>query len=344
MLHEINTIKEQHYFWYRDYRRRNPHATDSAYRAGLESAIAESNSFLKPMPDFTGAGAGLCGAGTGFRLPRYSRRPAGWAPDYNIMPYISADFTGSAETRRLFWAIGYFWEINLPDDQLRWIYYGHYMPWAWQHDVSRHLWDESRHGCSGMSRLQDWNISIHEVGIPPYGRDGLMRHPPGTPIAESIIHPFIDESAVDYSTPGEPMSKKDLYTEVFEIGMVAENGHFVVKNESYDDFREGEDLESAEMMLFDIIDETTHVQYAHRWLPLLAEHAGVDNTDYRQRAARIRAERQENENRVIQEALTLPRTAGYGPWDHYQHLLERIRSMTPLHPNASLKPRSPKPM
>ena len=29
------------------------------------------------------------------------------------------------------------------------------------------------------------------------------------------------------------------------IGMVAETGHFVVKNEGYVDFKEGQDLESA---------------------------------------------------------------------------------------------------
>jgi len=344
MLHEINTIKSQHYFWYRDFRRRNPHGTDATYAVALAGAVAEVNAFAATMPDFDGPGAALCGVGQDFRLARYSGRPAGWAPQYDIMPYISADFTTNAETRRLFWAMGYFWEINLPDDQLRWLYYGHYMPWAWHHDVSRHLWDESRHGCSGLSRLQDWGIGIGEVGLIPYGGGGLARHPEGTPLAERIIRPCIDESAVDFTAPGDPMNGKNLYDEVFDIGMVAENGHFVVKNESYDDFREGEDLESAEMMLFDIIDETTHVQYAHRWLPLLADHAKVDNTGYRQRAARIRAERQEHENPSIIEAQSLPRTPGFGPWDHYQNLLARIRQATPLNTAVLAKPRSPKPM
>ena len=87
---------------------------------------------------------------------------------------------------------------------------------------------------------------------------------------------------------------------VFEIGMVAETGHFTVKREAYEDFKAGGDLESAEMMLFDIIDESAHVQYAHQWLPALAEHAGVDNADYRERGVRERQRRQEQRLRQMQ--------------------------------------------
>jgi hypothetical protein len=39
LLHEINTIKEQHYFWYRDYRRRYPHTTDAAYQEALQRSL-----------------------------------------------------------------------------------------------------------------------------------------------------------------------------------------------------------------------------------------------------------------------------------------------------------------
>lgn len=256
------------------------------------------------------------------------------------MPYLSADFSESVETRRLFWAIGYLWEINLPDDQLCWLYYGHRMPWEWHHDISRHLWDESRHGLSGLSRLRDWGITVGDVGLP--GSLGRRTFPAGTPLEERLIQPF--DANTDFFAPREPMSPKDLYDHVFFIGMVAENGHFVVKNEAYDDFRMGEDLESAEMMLFDIIDETTHVQYAHRWLPLLAEQAGIDNAGYRERAAKIRAEKQEEESRRIAAAKSLPRNSYFGPWRHYQDLLEKIRQSTPFHPGFRPRQRSPKPM
>lgn len=340
LLHEINTIKEQHYFWYRDYRRRHPHATTSAYKEALEKGIAGLKGFRQPMPSFQGKGADLCGLSVDFALPRSSGRPADWRSRYDIMPYLSADFSTSVEARRLFWAIGYLWEINLPDDQLKWLYYGHRMPWAWHHDISRHLWDESRHGLSGYCRLRDWGIFLSDVGLPAY--ESRRSFPEGMPLSERMLNPFVE--GVDLLAPGAPMSPQDLYEAVFFIGMVAESGHFTVKNEAYDDFRKGEDFESAEMMLFDIIDETKHVQYAHQWLPLLAEQAGLDNKGYRERATKIRAEKQQEELRMIGEAGQLPRTPDFAPWNHYQHLLETIRQAAPL--NAEFKPelRSPKPM
>ena len=342
LLHEINTIKEQHYFWFREYRRRHPHATDAAYQETLEQHIAALLHFREPMPAFAETGAALCGVNTPFLLPRSSARPAGWCPRYDIMPYLAVDFSESVEARRLFWAIGFLREINLPDDQLRWLYYGHRMPWEWHHNVSRHLWDESRHGLSGYTRLRDWSISLDDVGLPPYDGAGRRVFSPGTPLAEQISHPF--EADTDFLAPGVPMSDKDLYDEVFHIGMVAENGHFIVKNEAYDDFRKGEDFESAEMMLFDIIDETKHVQYAHEWLPLLAQHAGISNHDYRERAVKRRTELQHGEMDLVATAAALPRTPDFGPWQHYQGLLEKIRAATPLSMEFKAEKRSYKPM
>ena len=344
LLHEINTIKEQQYGWYREYRRRHPHIPDAAYAAAVRGHIESLQSFRAPMPAFEGTGAPLCGVGTDFRLPSVGGRPAGWRPRYDLMPYLSADFTESIDARRLFWAYGYLLEINLPDAQLQWLYDGHHMPWDWHHDVSRHLWDESRHGLSGYSRLRDWGIPVPDLGLPAYGNGGLLRHAEDTPLAERIVDPFLDEPCCDLFAPAEPLTPAALYEAVFFIGMVAENGHFIVKNESYDDFREAGDLESAEMMLFDIIDETTHVQYAHRWLPELARQAGIDNGDYRARAARIRAEAQARENARSAEACQLPRTPGFGPWDHYQKLLARIRQAAPLRADFQPPRRSPKPM
>jgi len=139
------------------------------------------------------------------------------------------------------------------------------------------------------------------------------------------------------------MGPKELYEAVFFIGMVAENGHFIVKNEAYRDFQEGKDLESAEMMLFDIIDETTHVQYAHRWLPLLAQRAGIPNDDYRQRAAKIRTDYARGEREQI-AALQLDRDPANPAFAFYQDLLARIRAVAPLENAATCPERSPKPM
>lgn len=325
MLHEICTIKEEHRLWYHGYRRRHPHTTDPAYVAAVEAALADCGDLQQPLP--TGhEPARPVGAATEFRLPRFSVRNLPWKPPHEIKPYIRADFHTSIETRRLFWAIGYMLEKNLPDDQLRWIYWGHAMPWEFHRDISRHLWDESRHGDSGRSRLADFGIDVAEVGFPPY-----------TSTADQS-GPTLDPG------PGEPLSPRDLYEEVFSIGMIAETGFFETKNEAYADFKAGGDMESAEMMLFDVIDETTHVQYAHRWLPVLAEQAGVDNGDYKQRSARERAELQTRSIAQTAEARTLPRDPAVPAFAFYQELLARIRARKPLSNADTCPPRHHLPM
>jgi hypothetical protein len=125
--------------------------------------------------------------------------------------------------------------------------------------------------------------------------------------------------------------------------MIAETGHFNVKNEAYEDFKAGGDLESAEMMLFDIIDESTHVQYAHRWLPLLAEHAGTDNSNYRERAVEDRARIQrEHDERIA--TIQLEHDTSDPSYAHYQHLLQVMREKQPLSNAQTCPPRSPLPM
>lgn len=347
LLHEINQIKSQEWLWYRDYRRRHPHTTAADYQAAVEQALAQCGYFRAPLPATSGRGAQPAGVATDFKLSRFSARHEPLRPRHPFMDYVRADFATNIETRRLFWAYGYMLEKNLPDDQLAWIYYGHYMPWQWHHDISRHLWDESRHGDSGYSRLRDFGIDLAEVGFPGYDqpeRDKVLREI-AAQRGMTLDEAYAQQHALLAPFRLEPLSPAQLYEHVFMIGMIAETGHFVVKNEGYVDFKDGQDLESAEMMLFDIIDETAHVQYAHEWLPLLARHAGVDNTDYRERSARVREEYQAKANddaTALRQRLT--RTAGDPAFDFYQSLLRRIRTACPLSNAATCPPRSPKPM
>jgi hypothetical protein len=347
LLHEINQIKSQQWLWYRDYRRRHPHKTDAAYRARVTALLADCGLFRTALPVTRDAEAQPAGVGTDFRLSRFSARTEPIRPKQQFMDYVRADFATNIEARRLFWAYGYMLEKNLPDDQLAWIYYGHYMPWQWHHDISRHLWDESRHGDSGYSRLCDFGISLDEVGFSGY--DQPQRVEELTKISAergiTLDEAFARQRELLAPYKLEPLTKEQLYQHVFMIGMVAETGHFVVKNEGYVDFKEGQDFESAEMMLFDIIDETAHVQYAHNWLAKLAEHAGVDNSDYRERAAKVREEYQANAIKLAGELdRKLPRTKGDPTFDFYQDLLGRIRVACPLANAATCPPRSPKPM
>jgi hypothetical protein len=273
------------------------------------------------------------GVNTEFRLPASPGRPAGSIPGYDIKPYVAREFSHNIEARRLFWAYGYMLEMNLAMDQLRWIYDGHYMPWEFLQDISRHLWDESRHGDSGYSRLLDFGIQLCDLGFPPYG--AVRADNPANKTADS---PICAEGAVASMTPQE------LYEAVFNIGMIAETGHFAVKRQAYDDFVAGGDLESAEMMLFDIIDETTHVQYAHKWLPLLAEKAGLDNSNYKERATKLRQEAQEKHLRSIEEWQKLPEDLSNPHYAKYVELLQTMRDKQPLSNVDTCPARDPLPM
>ena len=139
------------------------------------------------------------------------------------------------------------------------------------------------------------------------------------------------------------MTPEDLFNQAYFIGMVAETAHFTVKNEAYNDFKDGGDLESAEMMLFDVIDEGNHVRYCHEWLPELARRAGVDLGDYRARAAQIRAERQQSADERA-AATRAARDENSPAFQEVQRLLAIMRAKHPLSNAQSCPPRSSKPM
>jgi AraC-like DNA-binding protein len=270
LLNDIMTQKEQYRLWLRELRRRYPAYTgDQAYLEKFESILIDLDHLTLPLTptDPPAKPVGL-DAKTTFQMPRFAGRPAGSEPKADFRPFMFADFQTDVEARRLFWCSGYANEMNLAMDQLRWIYETPYMAWDFHYDVSRHMWDESRHGDSGRSRLLDFGIDLSEIGY--------LSYDPEDPYTDrfSLLPQLEDDQpdAMPASGVAEPLTPSQVYDEVFYIGMIAENGHFQVKREAYEDFKAGGDMESAEMMLFDIVDEHSHVQYAHRWLPVLAEY------------------------------------------------------------------------
>jgi hypothetical protein len=71
----------------------------------------------------------------------------------------------------------------------------------------------------------------------------------------------------------------------------------------------------------------------------------VDNSDYRERAAKVREEYQQRHHETAAELRKkLSRTPGDPAYDFYCDLLERIRRVKPLANAATCPPRSPKPM
>jgi hypothetical protein len=314
VLREIGGLKESRRLWLRDYRRRYPYQTDASYRAALGSEL-EACGNLGHVLEVEEA-ARPAGVRTDFKMPCY--KSYAWATPKNIMPDLHADFVTSIEARRLFWCYGYMLEFNLAETMLQWVWAAHYMPWEYQGKLARHLWDESRHGQSGRSRLLDFGIEREDFGCTPFSR--------------------AEFAPVDALTP------QQLYQAAWEVGLIAETGHFTVKNEAYADFKAGGDLESAEMVLFDVIDEGAHVQYCHEWLPELARRCGAELGNYREQAVKKRAEHQAASDARRQERLRAHRDESDAAYALYQRFLETMRRQQPLSNAETCPPRSGMPM
>lgn len=344
MLREILQMKQIQAAWFADFERREIAAkTRLPGRDAFVRSVAEKlpalHRFAAPVPAVAPP-AEPCGKNVDFRIPAAPGRVKDWNVAPNIFPLLEMHWAQSVETRRLFFMIGYFWEMGVAEGQLRWIYSAHFMPWEFTYAEARHLWDESRHGNSGLARLRDFGLDIKDVGYNSYG----------AALAEGEIP--------------AAMTPQELVENFFTITHVAEMGYFKTKRYCFEDFAAGGDPASAEMMQFDIIDETSHVEYGRTWLAALAEKAGVEE-DWDKRGARDREIAQEASDARVEAyrryldagdpdaALIMenvaPDVAPMGPykelfnpkaWAHYERLLGVLREKCPLS-NAATAPVRP---
>jgi hypothetical protein len=343
VLHAVAGFKREQSEWYEGFKKRHPHTLDAAYRERIEaklSAIGEVGRVI----EVDGEPAAPCGKQTDFRMPITPGRVKDWDKAPNIMPMIELDWSTSVEARRLFFMIGYCWEMGVAEQQLRWIYHADFMPFEFIHAEARHMWDESRHGDSGYSRLKDFGLDFEHFGYSSYGvtGDGML----------------------------ESMAPATVYEAFYGVTQIAETGYFETKRYCFDDFRTARDERSAEMMQFDIIDETSHVEYGRIWLDEMAKRAGVQE-DYRQRGATDRAaakrraiQRVEASRAIMQGAQpVLPTGKAHGgdavnpgavvdpqaladprAWSHYRWLLSELNGQCPLRHNDPLPVRPFLPM
>lgn len=258
--------------WYDDYRRRHPHSIDPHYRRAVDEALAAIGDDLLRVIEPRGSAARSVGIGTDFRMARTPGRVKNWDVAPNVIPLIECDWNHSVEARRLFFMIGYCWEMGVAEQQLRWIYHADFMPFEFVHAEARHMWDESRHGHSGYSRLRDFGLDFEHFGYSSYGAAG--------------------DGTLDAMTP------RDVYEAFYGVTQIAETGYFATKRYCFDDFARHGDDASAEMMQFDIIDETSHVEYGRIWLEEIGKRAGVTE-DYRARALADRAAAQQKADHRI---------------------------------------------
>jgi hypothetical protein len=284
LLRETMELKRRQSEWYADFRPRHPHAIDKVYLRRIEQALEPLNGRLDGVIEAGDWRAAACGLSTDFRLPITPGRVKNWDKAPNVIPLIECDWNHNIEARRLFFMIGYCWEMGVAEQQLRWIYHAEFMPFDFIYAEARHMWDESRHGDSGYHRLRDFGLDFEHFGYSSYGVKGEGDLPPMTP--------------------------KEVYEAFYGVTQIAETGYFATKRYCFEDFANHGDDASAEMMQYDIIDETSHVEYGRQWLEEMGRRAGMSE-DYRARGAAERvAAQQKSDERVAMMRRIL---AGYDP-------------------------------
>ena len=171
LLREIIELKRQQTVWYwisnAAIRTRSMMSIAGASKRNCNHFTAGSMRSWKPATK----SRDLCGAGVDFRMAQTPGRVKHWNKAPNVFPLLECDWNHSVEARRLFFMIGYCWEMGVAEQQLRWIYSADFMPFEFIHAESRHMWDESRHGNSGYSRLRDFGLDFEHFGYSSYGRN-----------------------------------------------------------------------------------------------------------------------------------------------------------------------------
>jgi hypothetical protein len=173
--------------------------------------------------------------------------PAGPAPAKRSMPdwMKKGDFNNPPEEVRdnlkiFMWH--YMTEIQVVDPMC-YVFYGvDNMPFEFYLDLSRHIWDETRHHQMGVRRLKQLGYDIKEFPI-PYGEDAI----------------------------------KELVQYYGGLTMFAESCSFSRKKKSMESFYAKGDIISGMTAEIDIVDERSHVKFGKKWTPALYKEKLNDN-------------------------------------------------------------------
>jgi hypothetical protein len=153
------------------------------------------------------------------------------------------------------------------------------MPWEYQYNVSRHLWDELRHSQLGQIRVQQLGLKIEEV-----------------PQVVQIYNVMMRLPAVEQYA---------LLTTVIEPNGMPE------KRANREHWEEIEDEISAAAVAYDWSDENFHIRWGQKWTPVLLETYGYKETMAEMRD-KMEAWLLENTPVKMQKKMALERSADEG--------------------------------
>jgi hypothetical protein len=143
--------------------------------------------------------------------------------------------------RERYHAVNFLQEVQAADTCGSLLFEAPDMPWEFYFDISRQLWDEARHSAFGESKLLELGSSAAQVGLS--NKAYAMRQ---TLLPADRYAALATQEADAF--PGKHAGLKDSITH-------------------------GDRL-SAMAWSYDIADETQHVRFGNKWIPVLLERLG----------------------------------------------------------------------
>ena len=173
------------------------------------------------------------------------QRETGWSI-FNPLEDIEPDRVSESEAHRLWRFKHYLNEITAAETLGSILWMTPEMPWDFQHNVARHLWDEVRHSQLGQTRIQQLGLKIENV-----------------PQVVQIYNVMMSLPAVDQYA---------LLTTVIEPNGMPE------KRTNREHWEELGDEISAAAVSYDWSDENFHIRWGKKWTPVLLETYNYDET------------------------------------------------------------------
>jgi hypothetical protein len=138
-------------------------------------------------------------------------------------------------------ATNFLQEVQATDSCASMLFEAPDMPWEFYLDLSRHMWDEARHSMFGERKLEELGSSAAQAGL----------------------------SSKAYDTR-QTLAPLDRYAAL----TTQEADAFPNKHVSLKDALANEDAVSAMAWSYDIADETQHVRFGTKWLPVMIDLTG----------------------------------------------------------------------
>jgi hypothetical protein len=143
--------------------------------------------------------------------------------------------------RERYHAVNFLQEVQAADSCASMLFEAPDMPWDFFFDLSRHMWDESRHAMFGEAKLLELGITAAAAGL---STKAYAMRQTLTPLDRYAALSTQEADAF----PGKHVGLKDA---------VAHN-----------------DTLSAKAWSYDIADETQHLRFGTKWIPVMIEKIG----------------------------------------------------------------------